>query len=265
MRRVSTKVQIQVHADICDYEWIKLSWKNRFKSAIAIRILAYTDSIRFVSTSQKRLVHEKQNRKPREEIVIPVFLNLGSRDVEQSWERPRVIGFVGRMEKERGTRSLIQLVEKLSTDSRQNFQVTLIGSGREEISTRDRLEQLLGPDNVRALGQISAEQLIHEWENIGVLVNLAPSESYGRSMREAAASGVPVWSVPSNGFMEFKYKFNQRWIRELKLNDSAEILQKTFDMLLSSKTTGEIREALLSEQEYFLDELVKSWVCNDSE
>ena len=256
-----TRIQMQLHADICDPSWLKQTWLNPVKSRLGLFMLRFADSIRFVSEAQMKLVATQIDLMHTESFVSPINMNLTPERVIHQANRPRVLGFVGRMEKERGTDSLVALVEKISSASSKDFKVRLVGDGSEFKSLQERLITLLGKDSIHVTGHVSQTKLIQQWGRIGVLVNLAPAESYGRTMREAASSGVPVWAVRSNGFDELCKSLNLPWIKGLSLDHSATKLVSEFDFLINVSTGSAVRDQLIAEERKGLELLVNSWKC----
>jgi len=256
-----TKLQMQLHADICDPSWLMQTWLNPVKSKLGLFMLRYADSIRFVSDAQMKLVAAQIDLTDKECFVSPINMSLTPERVIHQANRPRVLGFVGRMERERGTDSLVNLVEKISSASSNDFKVRLVGDGSETKTLQERLIELLGKPSIHITGHVSQARLIQQWGQIGVLVNLAPAESYGRTMREAASSGIPVWAVSSNGFDELSSSFDLPWIKELSLDDSAIKLASDFDYLINVSTSPIVRDQLIDKERQGLELLVNSWKC----
>jgi glycosyltransferase involved in cell wall biosynthesis len=256
-----TRIQMQLHADICDPSWLKQTWLNAVKSKLGLFMLRFADSIRFVSESQMKLVAAQIDLTHKECFVSPINMSLMPERVIHQSNRPRVLGFVGRMEKERGTDLLVALVEKISNASSNDFKVRLVGDGSESKTLQERLIELLGKDSIHVTGHVSQTRLIQQWGQIGVLVNLAPAESYGRTMREAASSGIPVWAVRSNGFDELSSSFDLPWIKELSLDHSAIKLASEFDSLINISTSSAVRDQLIDKERQGLGLLVNSWKC----
>jgi len=198
----------------------------------------------------------------KECFVSPITMNISPERVVHQSNRPRVLGFVGRMEKERGTDSLVDLVGKISSASSEDFDVRLVGDGGESKNLQALLTELLGKDSIHVTGHVSQTELIHQWGKIGVLVNLAPVESYGRTMREAASSGIPVWAVRSNGFDEFCNSIKLPWVKELSLDYPAIKLATEFDSLINISTSSAVRDQLIDKERQGLELLVSSWKCS---
>lgn len=260
-----TRLQMQLHADICDPAWLKQTWLNSVKSRLGLFMLRFADSIRFVSEAQMKLVADRVDLKHKECFISPITMQLTQERVIHQTNRPRVLGFVGRMEKERGTDSLVALVDKISSASTKDFKVRLVGDGSESKTVQERLIKLLGKDAIHLTGHLSQTNLIQEWRQIGVLVSLAPAESYGRTMREAASSGIPVWAVDSNGFNELYKFFNLSWIRKLSLNHSAPELASEFDFLTNVITSSAVRDQLIDEERRGFESLINSWKCRHAD
>jgi hypothetical protein len=58
------------------------------------------------------------------------------------------------------------------------------------------------------------------WQDIGVLVSTAPSESYGRTIRESLAQGVPVWAFTSTGVTQLMDICPTGWLAIINIEDS---------------------------------------------
>jgi glycosyltransferase involved in cell wall biosynthesis len=98
------------------------------------------------------------------------------------------------------------------------------------------------------------------WNQSGVLVSTAPSESFGRTIREAACFGIPVLGVASRGFKEFTTFAGVPWIRILDLDWNELKTQTTVEELLRIETSLTVREKILKIQEEQIDILIKDWL-----
>ena len=98
------------------------------------------------------------------------------------------------------------------------------------------------------------------WNKIGVLVSLAPVESYGRVIREAFVAGVPVWVSKSSGSLDLMSAANSKGIKLLDLNHSDKALLKEFESLLVVKSDYKLRRKLVEENNGLSILLVNSWL-----
>ena len=101
--------------------------------------------------------------------------------------------------------------------------------------------------------------MINFWSKVGVYVSTAKSESYGRSIREAAYFGIPVLGLPSNGFSEL-IALNVAWIEELSLQAEASILKSQLLKLLDFSTDDSLRTLFSRNFELNSEILVNSWL-----
>jgi glycosyltransferase involved in cell wall biosynthesis len=97
------------------------------------------------------------------------------------------------------------------------------------------------------------------WSKIGVYVSLAKSESYGRSIREAAYLGVPILAAASNGF-EILRELTIPWISEVNWEDSPEALLRQVEFMFTFESDGSVREILQVEAEKHSRTLIDSWI-----
>jgi hypothetical protein len=98
------------------------------------------------------------------------------------------------------------------------------------------------------------------WKKIGVLVSLAPVESYGRVMREALLSGVPVWANKTSGAKDLMGQCRNGQLKYITLADPAIKLAKDFEELRKAKLDIKFRKDFISQNKLLPDLLAKSWV-----
>ena len=260
LRKIECKVQIQLHADICDPAWVRTSAFNRIKRFIGLVVLPRADSIRFVSSTQMQLTCKSCDLSRQTIVVSPVYINLNKKNNSVRRKHPRSIALVGRIEKDRGIEFLPPLLRKLKKSISEDFDLLIIGEGSRERLLRDELALIPNLNRINFKGNMTQDELSHEWEKVGVLLNLAPSESYGRTLREAVSYGIPVWSLPSSGFNELRDRYKVSWIKELNLAKSSQELALELEVLFTSETSLRIRDGLEVDQEQNLATLVRSWL-----
>lgn len=256
--RLKIPIQIQVHGDIADEKWAKLSRLNSIKSYVANYSLATGTQIRCVSHSQSEKLIQKFGISTGKIFVSPVPLNIKSGIERLQKIRPRTIGLVGRIQKERGLDSFIKLITLLNEIDKE-FKVIVIGDGPDRPELEESLELILGEGRARFDGNLSTPELIKRWEDIGVLVSTAQSESFGRSIREAVVYGVPVWGIPTVGMLELQSKVNSDFVSTLDLNEAPSVLKQQFASLLVSKCNEQARIEIIAESENGFRSVAESW------
>jgi len=260
MRR-DIPIQLQIHGDIADPLWRKINLRNRIRFVLARIFCKRATSVRAVSKNQKINLVKNLGIVKAKVRVIPVPISLKSLDLRErkSRNRPPTIALIGRIHKDRGIDYFLRLLKKIDTIS-HDFSVILIGSGKDELEFLTSLRKIVGPNRVKFVGQISQKQLSLYWREIGVLVSLAPVESYGLVMREALVSGVPVWALESSGSKDLFSAERTGQIKHLELDANPDSLFIEFNKLLKAKPNAGFKNKFIKENASLPSILVKSWV-----
>jgi glycosyltransferase involved in cell wall biosynthesis len=262
LNKLSSKelpIQIQLHGDIADPAWKKISLRNRIRFNLAKFSMSRANGVRAVSSNQALKVAKIFRIKKAQISVIPVPVNNLRLKSGIPSERPKTLGLVGRIHNDRGIYNFIKLIKTLAI-VRNDFNVVIAGDGPDESRFLEEINELLPKSNIKYLGHIAEKDLIKVWREIGVLVSAAPAESYGRVMREALVAGVPVWATKSSGVEDLISKAGKDDVRILDLTKSSHELSKEFDKLLKSKVSLSFRKQFLKDNSTYAQLLAKSWV-----
>ena len=256
-----TPIQTQVHGDIADPYWKKINLINRARYYLAKVSLPKSTSVRAVSRHQVINLSKNFKIKLSKIDVIPVPIKVPGKTlaVNKVTNRPRTIGLVGRIHKDRGIWDFVRLVKAINS-STNDFKVIVIGTGNQKSSFLKRLKLVISNKRVTYLGQLSEKELNNAWNKIGVLVSIAPVESYGRVMREALLAGVSVWAAPTSGAKDLFKECKSGQIRVLELNDNPKILNQSFVSLLNSKIDLKYRSKFIKENSGYAAKLINSWL-----
>ena len=254
-------IQLQVHADLGDNKWVKGSNINRVKSLIARFTLRKADNLRCVSTGQAAKITSMYAIEKTKITIVPVPTHDGrdATKIELIRPRPNSIGFVGRIQEDRGTDLFIQIIEQLNS-TKLDFKVVIAGSGPASKEFIERLGSILNKSQVVYCGEVPTHEMVEIWDQIGVLISCPPSESYGRALREALANGVPIWITPTTGGLEFTQNLNPNYFRVLdpKLAPK-ELLTQYVDLSKAKISMSTIREIRKS-NDMNLQNLIDSWI-----
>ncbi len=260
MRR-NIPIQMQIHGDIADPLWQKMNWRNKVRFYLAKYSCSKAVYIRAVGHNQKNNLIKNFNLSKSKITVIPV--TFSNKEITNKKfkikKRPKSIALVGRIHEDRGIWNFIDLVNKLNKASK-DFDVIVIGSGHAESEFLTRIKDVIPRQRLKVLGQLSEDSLAKMWQKIGVLVSLAPVESYGRVIREAYISGVPVWVSKSSGALDLISAANSKGIKLMDLNHSDKALLKEFESLLVVKSDYKLRRKLVDENNGLSILLVNSWL-----
>ena len=260
MRR-NTPIQMQIHGDIADPLWRKMNWRNKVRFYVAKYSCSKALSIRAVGHNQKNNLIKNFNLSKSKITVIPVPFShkVITSNKFKIKKRPKSIALVGRIHEDRGIWNFIDLVNKLNNASK-DFDVIIIGSGHAESEFLTRIKDVIPRQRLKVLGQLTEDSLAKMWHKIGVLVSLAPVESYGRVIREAYISGVPVWVSKSSGALDLISTANSKGIKLIDLSYSDKTLLKEFESLLVVKSDYNFRRKLVEENNGLSILLVNSWL-----
>jgi glycosyltransferase involved in cell wall biosynthesis len=252
-------IQIQVHGDIADPRWRRINFRNRIRYSLAKLSLPSASSVRSVTKYQAENLVKAFGIKRERIVVVPVPINVSSKPVASKTERPKIIGLIGRIHQDRGISDFIKLVRVLSSSSK-DFKVVVIGDGPSRDKFLLKLESVLPKDKIIYLGQLPESELRKAWKRIGVLVSMAPVESYGRVMRESLIAGVPVWATKSAGVKDLMDNCKKGEVKLLDLGKSDAYLNKDFKVLLKTKVSSDFSKRFIKENNSYAAKLASSWI-----
>jgi glycosyltransferase involved in cell wall biosynthesis len=251
-------IQIQVHGDIAHPLWKKINFKNRFRFILSKISLNKCEVIRCVSKDQRLNLIDAFGLDKRKIIVIPVPIEVVTKPLVPS-KRPKTIGLIGRIHKDRGIWNFIELVKNLNKLDK-NFKILIAGNGPARDKFIHQLESVIAKNRIKYLGHISQGKLRSSWKSIGVLVSMAPVESYGRVLRESLLAGVPVWATASSGVVDLLDSAEPGTVKVLDLEKDNSKLYEDFESLLKVKVGPKFRDKFIKENNSYSDRLAKSWI-----
>ena len=254
-----TPIQIQVHGDIADPRWRRINLRNRIRYLVAKLALPKASSVRAVTKYQaENLVHAFGVKKERI-VVVSVPINVFSKTVALKTIRPKTIGLIGRIHQDRGIWEFIKLVRFLNLSSK-DFKVVVIGDGPSKDKFLLKLSSVIPKNRVTYLGQLTESELRKAWKKIGLLVSMAPVDSYGRVMRESLIAGVPVWATASAGVKDLIDSCKKGEVKLLDLSKSSTSLEKDFNSLLKTKVSSDFSKRFVKENNTYAAKLANSWI-----
>ena len=251
-------IQIQVHGDIAHPLWKKINFKNRFRFILAKISLNKCEVIRCVSNEQMLNLIDAFGIDKRKIVVIPVPIEVVNKPLVLS-KRPRTMGLIGRIHEDRGIWNFVELVKNLSKLD-TSFKILIAGDGPARDKFIHQLESVITNNRIKYLGHISQGKLRSSWKSIGVLVSMAPVESYGRVLRESLLAGVPVWAKTSSGVVDLLDSAEPGTVKVLDLEKDNSKLYKDFESLLRVKVGPKFRDKFIKENNSYSDKLAKSWI-----
>jgi glycosyltransferase involved in cell wall biosynthesis len=252
-------IQIQVHGDIADPRWRRINLRNRIRFSLAKLSLPKVSSVRAVTKYQAENLVNAFGIKKERIVVVPVPVNVLSKTVASKTIRPKSIGLIGRIHQDRGIWAFIKLVRILNLSSK-DFKVVVIGDGPSKEKFLLKLSSVIPKNRVTYLGQLPETELSKAWKTIGVLVSMAPVESYGRVIRESIIAGVPVWATASAGVKGLLDNCKKGEVKLLDLGKSDTSLEKDFNSLLKTKVSSDFSKRFIKENNTYAAKLTNSWI-----
>jgi glycosyltransferase involved in cell wall biosynthesis len=252
-------IQIQVHGDIADPRWRRINPRNRVRYSLAKLSLRKASSVRAVTKHQAENLVKVFGIKKEKIVIVPVPINIVSKTVALKSDRPKTIGLIGRIHQDRGIWEFVNLVRVLNSSSK-DFKVVVIGDGPSKDRFLLKLESVISKNRIIYLGQLPENELRKAWKRIGVLVSMAPVESYGRVIRESLIAGVPVWATASAGVKDLMDNCKKGEVKLLDLSKSNVSLDKDFNSLLKTKMSSDFSKRFIKENNTYAAILAKSWI-----
>ena len=252
-------IQIQVHGDIADPGWRRINLKNRIRYSLAKLSLAKASSVRAVTKYQAENLMNSFGVNREKIVVVPVPINIIGTPATLKSERPKSIGLIGRIHQDRGIWEFVQLIRVLNFSSK-DFKVVVIGAGLGKDKFLLKLSSVISKNRILYLGQLTESELSKAWKKIGVLVSMAPVESYGRVIRESLIAGVPVWATASAGVKDLIDNCKKDEVKLLDLSKGRASLDKDFKFLLKTKVSSDFSKKFIKENNTYAGKLAKSWI-----
>jgi len=173
-RLIHAKLNVQVHVDFASQ-----SWGRRWLASLPIRCAF---SVRAVSERAKGSVHIRHQAKTQ---VLPIYIDLSRfKQLEHvAHDRPTIL-WVGRFEKEKDPLRAIEVLKRVREEG-VDAKLVMLGAGKLESALRKAAQGL----PVDFPGWRPPEEYLGRAD---VVLCTSPYESWGASIVEALAAGVPV-------------------------------------------------------------------------
>jgi glycosyltransferase involved in cell wall biosynthesis len=190
-----------------------------------------------------------------------IIYNIPSREMKKTniFKNP-TIGFIGRLEVDRGLWDFLKIVKKLN-ESGMKLDIKVAGVGKFQTGFIHKLKDI-NHGEVDYLGQLNSQDISLFWNAINLCIFTAPTESFGRGMRESLSNKIPVWAINSSGLEDLKSKFDADEIMQINASDTKELLVQKLRKSLSLKIDYDYVNFFIKEQNMDLDNLINSWVHN---
>ena len=254
----NVSVQLQIHGDFFSKEWKNQGILSLVKSMLVGQSIKKADQIRFVSVSMAREAIKKRLVVEEKVVIAPVPITLTETSFIPPQMNPRSIGFVGRIQKERGLVEFCEFAKRLFAIDPE-VSLLIVGDGKERRNFENLLMKSIPGGRFEFTGHLESEDLELVWNKIGILVSTAPSESYGRALREALMHGVPVWSTRTRGLEDLILENPLANIGVIDFNCSDLELKEVFENLLSKERDISYRREYMTARAVIVTEIGDFW------
>jgi len=228
-------IQIQLHSDVFSTNWRKANLKATFKIFVLPIVLQEATQIRCMSRSMADELRLKCPGIKSEIVWAPVPILLPEKPSQLRNEIPRTIGFVGRIHPERGLSEFVHFANVIH-EIAPDIKFVIVGSGKYERKFKQDLIKSIPSEQIEFLGELDQKQMEFAWRQIGILVSTAPSESYGRTLREALVRGIAIWSTQTRGFTDVIEESNSPHVAEIRDFSSKAALEADLNSLLGKSS-----------------------------
>ena len=236
LSKTSPSIQIQVHGDIGNKRWKFKSLRNFLKYLVALITLRHAVSIRCVGLTQSKNLSNAFRIDQSRISIIPVQLSLSMQTIysKKFDAKDLVIGFVGRIHKERSCEKLLTILSVLTAEG-YAFTLKVIGDGPGLGKFAKFLATNLPTIRVVYSGWIEEDVLAEEFKKMDILISTADFEAYGRSIREAEVLGISVLATNSSGVVDAARESKTGLIHVLETLKDEEAVLNEFKRILTSR------------------------------
>jgi phosphatidylinositol alpha 1,6-mannosyltransferase len=180
--------------------------------------------------------------------------NLRDRSVLKSWLSAKevnntVLLFLGRLGYEKRVDLLIEAFQHLSQKSTR-FSLLIVGDGPNEVVTKLQA-QAASTENIHFAGFLLGEQKAKVLAACDVFCSPSPYETFGRTIVEAMASGLPVITVASGAVAEY---IQQGVNGYLVPAEDATALAEMIKQIATQPQASVTKQALVGAQQFSIEQ-----------
>jgi len=253
-------IYVQIHGDIGHPMWKKINLINWFRYYFAKVTLPRCDGIRVVSAGQLSNLRTNFNIAKLNSFIIPIPSKISLEENNQVDLRPKTIGFVGRIHRDKGIWDFVKLIRILNSLN-HDFDVLIVGDGKLRKKFLKKLNKLLDVDRVKFLGYIPQNEMSNVWSQIGVLVSTSRIESYGMVLRESLINGVPIWTTKTSGSEDLlRGKYHHQGIKFIDFSDNFKNIGSDLENLFRISVSTSLKRQIRYNNNTYSKKLAKSWL-----
>ena len=255
-KKFNPRIQIQIHGDIFNKKWRRINLTNQMRYFLLKITLKGAKNYRVVNARSAKNLEDIFKVEKSRIFIAPVPLNISNTNFKKFLtNRPHVAGVLSRFEKDRNIEFLYTIWEKFLYEN-SSFKFVIAGEGSLLNSVKSQVAQLQIGECVEFMGHVDSKNLDLFWEKIGVLFSTAKLESYGRSIRESLARGIPVIAIENETLLDLK---NSNIDAPLFLIKESNWVDLTWEFVVQICDMG-TKEIKCDDELVQLQSLMKSWI-----
>ena len=164
---------------------------NKFLIKIVIR---YSDIICSTSIAMKKIIEKEYGRMDVK--IIPFGIDTTLFRPSSRVENFFTVGTIKSIEAHNGIDCLLEAARLIVHDHKKNINFLIVGKGSLSSQMKKKVSEFNLTDHVNFTGYINPEEVQKYYKKLSVFIAVSTRESFGVSVLEAAACGIP--SITSN-------------------------------------------------------------------
>ena len=169
-------------------------YKNLFNKWIMRYIIHYPNALCSTSFAMKKIIENDYRRKDVK--VIPFGVDINLFQPENKLNEDFTVGTIKSIESHNGIENILEAAKIIIHDYNEKINFLIIGGGTLLKSMKEKAKKLGLEKNVCFTGHLNHEIVVKYYSLLSVFIAVSKRESFGVSVVEASASGVP--SITSN-------------------------------------------------------------------
>jgi glycosyltransferase involved in cell wall biosynthesis len=255
--RTKYNIQISIHNSLKPLLKNGSSLKTILKHVLLRKVVSLADSIRTVSSENRKYLTETWNLPDAKIVVAPIPLVIPDMDIQMP--DTDSVGFLGRIHPERGLESWVRIIQNYFIDH-QTGGIAIAGDGDLRENFLFNLSRILPESQIKSFGNLPSNQLDTFWKICSVLLSTAEEESYGMAIREAVLNGRKVVAKLNAGTIEVQRIFPRAILLFRNEEEASLRLEEAFEEKLTALEVHKYRLLQQEENKRSLKNLAQSWL-----
>lgn len=170
-------------------------------------------------------------------------------------ERENIIGYVGRLNREKGVLNLIESVPILKNT---NYEFILVGDGAEKDRIIEFIEEYHLQDRITLLGFVDRARMVELMNSFRMLIIPSYTEGLPNVLLEAMACGTPVAATAVGGIPDVIDDGRNGYLMR---DNNPNTIATSIDRFISNQNKGDLSKCAINsiKQNYSMDIVMRKW------